>query len=304
MATSTLFGAPLGYSESSLFRWIAALESLWESFAKTSSATVNKDLVLLGRAFNTGIAPKALRPLVAGIGEQDFDAGFLPSEVCLDLDGTFLITPEGRVLLEVLKMLQVRGKWVISPEEQMEAMGLALQYRASSQRDWMERQFGGPISVPAVAAAIFILTNGSIGVEKAFLIPREPHADRDLAAMVSPCIEAFCAEFQVKSPDLSTGLRSSYAFTQLSRRLSKYVSRSKTDSGALIYVRPDLEDELVNDLARRLSDRDQVKVERALDSFVAAYEVVRGSLLNVEQSYETASHTRRTIRALKDRDQV
>ncbi len=299
MSTSTLFDAPLGYSGESLSRWIDALNRVWMAFAGRPSGDLEEDLASLAPAFATGTSPKTLRTLVSELPPiDDDDLSFLPDSIALRLHRARLITPEGRILLAVLAGLERDGDAVVSGEKHIEALTRSLRTRADWHAAWLRKQLTGTLSPPVVGAALFLLINGSIGVDAALVLPKEVARDKALGRVVLPMIGIFSMALGGQEPDPSSGLRSHWTFTQVSRFLSRDVVRARQGSGAVMYVRIGHEQHMMQELQRRLTRHSPAKVEVALDSFVTKYRESRGKLISLGTMHEDPTHTRRIVRAL------
>ena len=98
MSTATLFGAPLGYTPGSLADWISTLESCWANYTTgRAPSALTADLERMREVFGHGASGKKLRDTVARLipSEEDIE---LPAGVALPIEGTWLITPEGRII--------------------------------------------------------------------------------------------------------------------------------------------------------------------------------------------------------------
>jgi hypothetical protein len=295
---NTLFGAPLGYSPDSLNRWIRLLEGCWIAFARGTAGELDEDLELLRPLFGAGANAKSLRATLAALAPQGESGQGLPGELALTFEDRALMTPEGRVLLEVLHRLQQSGENVIAEDQIIWAQHAALTARGAWGRDWAEKQLDGNMSPPVLGAACFLLVNGSIGPEHALRLPEDEREDRDLGRLVLPLVASFSETLGGNPPPVDSGLRSHWVFTQVSRLLPLDVRRERGIGGTSLYVRDDREAALLMNLRARLGKFDPTAVDAAVAQLVNGYRTARGSFIALDQSYEDPRHTQRVQRAL------
>lgn len=298
MTPSTLFGAPLGYSDDALSRWIRQLDGCWISFARRTVGELDNDLELLRPLFGTGANAKSLRATMAALSPHGEPGPALPDELALTFEDRALITPEGRILLEILRGLQQGGETVIAEGHILRAQHAALSTRCAWGRDWADKQLDGNMSPPVLGAACFLLVNGSIGLGHALHLPEDEREDRDLGRLVLPLIASFSETLGGKPPPLDGGLRSHWVFTQVSRLLPLDVRREKGVDGTALYIRDDREAALLANLRARLAKFDPVAVDAAVTQLITGYRAARGSFIALDQSYEDPRHTQRVQRAL------
>lgn len=298
MTPATLFAAPLGYTPSSLEQWITDLEETWLAFSRTSPSDVRSDLQRMSRVFGAGTSARALRRHVGDLGRVDARVLRLPERVALPIGDRALITPEGRILLDVLLQLRRAGGEVVDQDAVVDALDLATRTRAEWYRDWMVKQLDGTLSPPALGAAVFLLVNGSVGREAALEMPDAEAADLALGAVALPMIGLFSERLGGDAPASDTGIRSHWAFTQVSRFLSRRVARETTAKGTALYVKDGHEQDLLADLRRRLAKYKAHQVGAAVDALVGAYRANRGKLVAAGVSHEEPVHTRRVVAAL------
>lgn len=298
MTLNTLFGAPLGYSSDTLNRWVRLLESCWSDFARRTAGELKEDLELLRPLFGTGANAKSLRATLAALPPRDESRLALPAELALAFEDRALITPEGRVLLEVLQRLQHGGENVITEGQVIWAQDAALAVRGAWGRDWANKQLDGNMSPPVLGAACFLLVNGSIGPAHALRLPEDEREDRDLGRLVLPLVASFSETLGGNAPPVDSGLRSHWVFTQVSRLLPLDVRREREIGGTSLYIREDREAALLMNLRARLGRFEPTAVVTAVTRLVNGYRSVRGSFIALDQSYEDPRHTQRVQRAL------
>lgn len=301
MTATTLFGAPLGYTQDTLARWIRHLEQCWTAFATRGPGELHDDLESLRPFFATGANAKSLRATMAGLPPtRDLDL-VRTTDLTLPFEDRALITPEGRVLLDVLHALRDTDEYVISDDRVLWAHHIALTARSTWSREWADKQLDGNMSPPVLGAACFLLINGSVGLPQALRLPEDDTEDRALGRLVLPVLGNFSESLSGKAPALDSGLRSHWVFTQVSRLLPLDVRREKIAGGTALYIREDRERVLVSNLHDRLARFDVLAVEAAITQLIADYRSIRGALIAVDQSFEEPRHTQAIQRALTTR---
>lgn len=301
MTLTTLFGAPLGYTPDTLTRWILTLTRTWIAFASREPGDLQDDLDALRPYFGTGANAKALRAALAAMPEVDDPDALLSDDLALHFGDRALITPEGRVLLDVLHAVSLQDDKVISETQIARAQHHALQARSGWSREWADKQLGGTMSASVLGAACFLLINGSVGPDQALRLPDDDTDDRALARIILPMIATFSERLGGKPLDLDSGLRSHWVFTQVSRLLPLDVGRDKGTGGTHLYVRADREQLLLDGLRTRLHRFDPLAVDAALQRLLADYRTARGALTALGQTHEEPRHTQSVTRALTSR---
>ena len=300
MIPATLFGAPLGYEPDTLAKWVAVLEGCWVDLAGRQPAALPGDLELLRPFYSAGANARVLRAKLTALPART-PAIDLPAELALEFDGRRLITPEGRVLLDVLVDLQARGAWVVTESQALWAHAAALEARSRWGREWAEKQVVGNLSPAALGAACFLLVNGSIGPKQALRLPADDAEDRLLASAVLPVIGVFGKRLGGEAPAPDTALRSHWVFTQVSRLLPFDVARDRVPGGTAVYVRADRESALIGNLKDRLGRFGASAADAALLGLVTEYRDRRGALIALDQSFEEPRHTQAVLASLSVR---
>jgi hypothetical protein len=297
MTVSTLFGAPIGYSDASLSNWIAVLEESWVSLAGAGPGPLGADLRSLQSIFGQGASARALR---ASLRESSglADALGLPEGALLRVGDQEVITPEGRILLDCLHQLRRSSSRVLTDSQVANALSMAIEVRSTWYREWALRQVSSNASPPVLGAAVFLLVNGSVGIDRALLLPNSESADRALGDVILPIISDFSEHLGGRRPTAGTGVRSHWVFTQLTRIFYRDIARSSTDAGTTVFVERDREERLIDDLRHRLDRQDAQSVARALESILQAYRTRRGRLISLGVAHEEPSHTVLVARAL------
>jgi hypothetical protein len=299
MSQSTLFGAPTRLDSSALQWWIRLLTKNWQALMGRPPYLLQEDLSDLAPLFGNGARVGAIKARIYSLPEADSETRQLAQEVVLIIDGCAVITPEGRILLEVLLDMQRTGQEEIGVERQLSALSTATALRSEWYARWLRKQFESSMSPPVLGAALFLLINGSVGKPYALLAPSDSKRDRDLGAIVLPLIARFSRQLGGNAPETDTGIRQHWAFTQLSRLLGRDIARDRVEEGTAIYVRIGRESNLLEELALRL-ERAAGPNSRyiAITDFTEGYRRIRGSLAARGQMHEDPTTTRRITQYL------
>jgi len=297
MSTATLFGAPLGYTPGSLADWIRALENCWANYTTgCAPSALTADLERMREVFGHGASGKKLRDTVARLipSEEDVE---LPAGVALPIEGTWLITPEGRILLDALYRLRRSGESVLDPSTQNRALATATQTRSDWYQAWATNQLSGTISASAIGAAVLILINGSTDYPSAFLLPNDEAARPQLRGTLLNMIGGFSVALGGERP-ATAPLRNHWAFTQVSRLLSRDIARQSDPDGARLYIRDGREEHLLKDLRDRLAKYPAIQAHDAVNGITDKYRENRGAFAAFGIMHERPTHTRHVLDSL------
>jgi hypothetical protein len=299
MSESTLFGAPTHMEPTTQQMWIRLLAKNWLALMGYPPRLLEADLEDMAPLFANGTSLKSLKARIYALPEADAETKKLPREVALIVDGCALITPEGRILLDVLQDLQHNGQRDIDVDRQLFALSTATTLRTEWHSRWLRSQFESSISAPVLGAGLFLLVNGSIGKPHALLMPSSNQRDREFGSVVMPLVANFSKALGGRSPATDMGIRQHWVFTQLSRLFGRDVAREKADDGTAIWVRAGRERNLRDELATRLEQTaDAARRYTAITDFIDNYRQVRGSLAAFGQMYEDPTATRRITERL------
>lgn len=302
MSAGELFGAPTWFSPMECQNWIGVLSRTWFALMDRPPALLEDDLNAMAAVFGTGVSARTLKARVYKLPPADEETAALPGEVAVLLDGGALITPEGRILLDVLMQLRRTGAQEIDSETQLRALSTATRLRLQWQTKWMHKQFTSSISPAVLGAAMFLLLNGSVGTERALWLAKDKSFDTRLGMVVQPLVAGFSEALGREQPAETPGLRGHWAFSQVSRLMGRDVARDTTDEGALMYVRPGRQDHLTREVASRLERlQDSPRVHVAVLDFVKEYRRRRGALAALGQMHEDPTFTRRMTETLLGR---
>lgn len=297
MNANTLFGAPLGFTPTGLQEWVDSLTSCWRAYAGQGPQSLSGDLNILKTIYAHGASAAKLRTTFAELPDDALQMD-LPSEVALSAEGRQLITPEGRILLDVLIRLRRTDDHVIGPDEQVRALALAASTRSSWYEAWAMKQVAGSLSPAPIAAAILVLINGSTTPDRGFYLPDVDAQATEYQETVLRLLGDFSDTLGGKRPT-SAPLQSHWVFTQATRVLSRDLARlNDTSSGSRVYVRPEREKYLLHDLTARLDRYPASTVARGLRGLVEGYHQHRGLIAVVSGSYERAANTRMVLASL------
>ncbi|MFI9844003.1 hypothetical protein ACIHFD_43710 [Nonomuraea sp. NPDC051941] len=259
------------------------------------------DLIALAPVFTSGAKPKAVKERVYSLPAANAEDHLLPSDVLVPIDGALLITPEGRILLDVLLDLQRSGHTTIDVSQQVRALQTAITLRTEWQRTWLKNQFEGTLSASPLGAALFLLVNGSNGPEAAFTLPSADSEDRQVGQIILPLIARFSERLGGRVPETSGGVRKHWVFTQVSRILGRDVAREPAVRGTIMYIRPGRQAALLDEVASRLAKLADVhRRYEAVSGLVDGYREIRGELAALGQMYEDPTATRRIIQRVAD----
>jgi hypothetical protein len=299
MTPRTLFGAPTHLDSATQQWWIRLLTKNWRALMGRSPLRLEDDLDDLAPLFANGASLQNLKTRIYALPEADAQTQELPSEAVLIIDGCALVTPEGRILLDVLMDLQRTGGREIDVDRQLSALARATALRSEWHARWLHKQFESPISAPVLGAALFLLINGSVGRPRALLMPSDSERDRELGAIVLPLIASFSKSLGGSEPVTDAGIRHHWIFTQLSRLLGRDVARERAEDGTVTFVRIGREEKLRDELAARLKrTADDHRRYTAITDFIEDYRRARGPLAVLGQMHEDPTATRRIISRL------
>ncbi|MFG1975519.1 hypothetical protein ACGFJC_39830 [Nonomuraea fuscirosea] len=299
--SNTLFGAPLALDAATLEQWVRILSRSWIALMGDPPGDLEADLSALAPVFASGAKPRVLKEKVYSLPVANAEDRLLPADALAPIDGGSLITPEGRILLDVLLDLQRSGHTAIDVSQQVRALQTAIALRTRWQRTWLKNQFQGTLSAPPLGAALFLLINGSIGPEAAFILPSADGEDRQLGQIVLPLVARFSERLGGRVPETSGGVRKHWAFTQVSRILGRDVAREPAVRGTTMYIRPDRQAAFLDEVASRLARLADIHRRReAVTGLVDGYREIRGELAAFGQMHEDPTATRRIIQRVAD----
>lgn len=300
MTSDSLFGIPVDLDPVHLHQWRLELSDYWHRLAGRRPSDLVLDLELLRPIFGSGTSPKTIKNHIYLLPELEPASSPLLTAAVMIVDGCAVITPEGRILLEVLCNLDESGGTSISHEAQVDALDTALITRCRWHESWLRKQFESSVSVPVIGAALFLLVNGSIGEVNALSIPTDLHQDRQLAGAIMPLLAGLRGDLGKSGPDLGSTVRGHWAFTQVTRLFGRDVARTKTAESSPIFVIAGRQQHLQNrlDALLRSSCPDDLRRDTAIRRFFSNFREIRGSLAALDQLHEDPVETRRMLEFL------
>ncbi|WP_156364715.1 hypothetical protein [Aeromicrobium sp. Leaf245] len=294
-----LFGVRIPNDLAARHRLINSLTKNWSALMGRPPGDLTGDLEAMAGVFGSGVSPKSIKARVYELPHADEQSLELEGTILMIVDGSALITPEGRILLDVLLDAQV-ALLGLDIERQLGAVNAAVAARSEWHARWLRKQFESTISAPVLGAALFLLINGSIGADRALLLSSDAQVDRELGETVLPLIAGFSELLGGREPDTYGGIRGHWAFSQVSRLLGRDVAREKGERGAKIFVRTGRDKHLLDQIAKRLDKLDPAgpRLHVAVTSFIDAYRRNRGVLASMGQMHEDPTATRRIAERL------
>ncbi len=291
----SLFGVPTGLSPTEASAIVDSLNRAWFDLFARVPGGLNADLQLLKRYFHPIAQGARLRKLIAGVPETAKERVPLPDLLFFRIDPQRgLITPEGRIVLDILKPLLASGGPVL-----MDITDIAWANRvvADLYRSWTRERLRGVAStqvslqLPVVAFVLTLLVNGSVGRDFALPIPRSEAQDEQLSHVLGPIVDAFVDRLRPQKRREPFRLRGGWIVTESTRRLFGVIAR-ESDS---LWIREGADAQLPHDLARTLSSRKYNPSDcvAALDALIVAYQGSRVDLASFGLSHERPSRTKR-----------
>lgn len=276
------------------------LAMAWTKQYGRSPGSLSADLDRLAWIFGADATPKRLRETISSLPRLDTHPPSLPSALWVAVDDRRgLLTPEGRVVLEQLRVLRETGRETITTAEIAWAAERVATAYGSWRRRWIERNLAGAGLRPgSFGWVILLLINGSVDRSRALRLPSSEQQERQLAGVVMPIIDAFAEQLGRDSQSLREGsrLRSNWRVTQARALLFDVVQREDRDGDAFFWVEP--ERQAIEILGRRLAGRrglDIDTLDQALAALVAAFEQARPALSAFGAAHDRRTHTRHVV---------
>jgi hypothetical protein len=300
-APPDLFGLPTQLTRERALALVAALEDAWKAQAKDAfPLDLQSDLRALTNFFDPLAREATLRRRLDDVEPATID---LPPVLALDAgDGRMLVTPEGRVALELLRtMLEKPGATVVVESADVAAAtALVADFYRSLTRKRLDkvRQLAAGEAAPmlpvAAAFVLLLLVNRSTTRERALdQIPGDPERRAVIDDAFAPALRAFATTLSGSFKERDRTLRGlslyqGYALTEARRRLG---SRLRQEESRLWIAEKDEQDVLAflaRDLSRR-ADSDRILV--AFDALVDNYRMTLPRVANLQLAHERPSHT-------------
>ena len=125
MINETLFGIATRVSSADQQRWIQTLTRSWVDLRGRPPQRLETDLEWMSVIFGAGASPKTVKSLIYALPGASAEAANLPADVILIVDECALITPEGRILLDIITEIQLIGSLDTAFDQQLTAMSIA-----------------------------------------------------------------------------------------------------------------------------------------------------------------------------------
>jgi hypothetical protein len=296
---TSLFGVPLALPSTVGTALILALEGAWRATYGHPIGPLGSDLRLMSRYFDPAIRGERLRNGLDSI--ENSCAGFplFSEELLIDIGGDRCMpTPEGRVILDILRDRRVESETtIISPDD----VAAAEHVLRTLYANWVRRKLDGavallagtasPMLAPAAGVAIWLLVNRNVGPQRALRRPGDPESRRHLdEAVAKPVLEFANSLIPGKRRTEHFSLYGGYALTELRRRLSGSMSASIDE----LYIREGQDRRVIEFLGHDLSRRPTLKsanLASAFDLLVSEYRKYLPRLSSLNLAFERPAAT-------------
>ena len=309
VSSLSVFGLPPAMARQAATTLQDGLERLWEACHQRPIGGLRSDLESHHRYFNPVAQGKRLRTALLDIDPVSLPASVSRVQAIAVDEERSLITPEGRVALElVMRALEKKGEDIELSEtlaRQRERDLLAL------YRDWNRHRLasiidllgGGkkPLQNPAIGGVLTLLVNRSDVPERA-ITRFPPGTARDVIDDVfRSCANAFAQEIAPSSRRSETKERliSGWTLGEVKRRMPDALYSSDEDG---VYVVKDRAKDLVSLLVAELQKRgyDRGRVEDSFDALVREFKRRSQELAGYGLLFERPTDTARLRKSLFD----
>lgn len=302
---ATFFGLSRVIEEAQRVALENFLAMAWTKQYGRAPGSLSADLDRLARIFGADATPKRLREAISALQRLDAHPPSLPQELWVTVDDRRgLMTPEGRVVLEQLRILRETGRETITTAQIAVAAEQVANAYGGWRRRWIERNLAGAGLRPgSFGWVILLLINGSVDRSSALRLPSSEQQERQLAGVIMPIIDAFAEQLGRDSQSSREGsrLRSNWRVTQARALLFDIVQREDRDGDAFFWVEP--EREAITTLGRRLASRRGLDIDtlsQALGALVTAFDEARPSLSAFGAAHDRRAHTRHVVSAITE----
>lgn len=282
------------------------LTDAWVAQHGRPPARLDDDLAALA-PLEPGRKPGGVRDLVLGAGRLGSDRRSLPARLVIPVGATrALVTPEGRIVLEVLRIMAAQQRTEVDRALMLFAHEHASQFYSEPQLGWVTGHArGGDVRPTTIAFSLLLLVNGSIGEPRALHVPTESEDERRLAAAVAPVIDAFAEGIGapgLNPAEVRRGMRSLWPITETPSQLVGQVLRTPRGK-ASFWIDEQEEDALVRRLGALLAARSRPRINRtrvddAFAALVRAYADARPALAARRMAFDRRDRTRRIAERL------
>jgi hypothetical protein len=297
---STLFGLPLVMKGTDAEELLLGLEGLWKRQMGSQPSGLAHDLEALGKIFHPRRREASIRSFVESLDPPPtIRAAYLESP--LIIRPHLLVTPEGRIAIQVLRELERKfneGSVIIAPD----FVGASLLVAYEVYKDWslhrIERVLGlhegkgERVHPAALGVLLWLLVNRSTTRERALnLEALSPDNRARVRAAIGRTIDAFVdALSKSRQAHQPTERFDDWPLSEARRRVG-----SALTSGD-IYVREELADKVLQTVAAEVSSRASSSKSEALEAFdrlVEAYRRELPTLAPLDIAHESGGESRR-----------
>ena len=287
MNLETAFGVSR-YLEDDRRRAIAGfLTAAWQTQFGSEPTDLDADLAALRRWFRPELTGKVARAELAELPRLGLERPKgLPDAALIELPGgRGLITPEGRVLLDLIS----GPAQTIGEEELAGAHALLSEFYGAAYRERLSQIAGGGDLRPnTIGFVLFLILNGSIGADRAFRIPEDPDQESRLAAALFTVLDAFAEGLGARP--LAAGqrrrLRSNWVLTESYAQLPLLVSHRGDQYWLREDAAPEVAEQLGEMLAARRGAPGPESFEATLSAAAEAYRQVRPTLAALSLAHD------------------
>ena len=305
--SQTIFGVSRALEETEFDVLKTFLENAWRAQFGRPPSTLSVDLEELSNLYRSHVQAKRVRDAAEDLGTVAGGRPVLPAAIFVPVDESRgFVTPEGRVLLELLERVSDGSIHVVTKDSMLAAYAMIAEFYGGDQRRWMRKEVaGGNVRPASIGFAVFLLINNSISESRALLLPSSQRDEEALARTILPVVSEFSVRIggsPVKARE-SERLRSNWIVTETKRQLPRFVSRSDEQSVVRYWIESASEPELVKELGQLIARRrslDIVMLQDALERSLEAYELARPMLASWDLSHERAGHTREVFSGITD----
>lgn len=311
---AAMLGVPASFKWSLGSQWLEIARQVWWTQHGSEMSSLEGDLVALLDWFNPNRTGKRLRAQLANLRATPGSPPSLgeePDRLFMQVgEGRFLITPEGRVLAEVIRECLGRGQteWCVLDETDLaRGVGMLLStYRGLTRQrleDVLALLTGASKQTLRPAAAgllLVLLINRNTAEERPlrkFLDDRSV-ANRVTTALAEPAA-AYARAFAGGESDSvdAVNVYRGWAYGELARRLGPTFK----DSDDQLYLSDPsrAEARLIEDIESRPADQ-RARIPVALDAALNAYHSVRPFLSAAAIAFDRPANTKALFARLKE----
>jgi hypothetical protein len=306
---ATLFGLPLVLERDDALTLAEDLRALLERQLGRVVKTVDADLTALAEVFDPSRPGSSLRDALGNLPPPPVIKSRLlkRSGLLIDAEGACLVGPEARLALEVMSdALSDPSDPVVVP---VSAPCMAQAELYARYREWVFQRIETALRLssgradtmrPLTAAwLLFLLVNGSRGVETGVLRPPSSVDEARLEGAIANILHAFADTIATTDrPVRPFGLDSNWVLSEASRRAPDVMGEHRRRAGEpkIHYLRPGSEARTVAIIARELSRRrnppSPALIQSAFDRLVAEYRRQLPILASAGMAHENRAATR------------